>query len=87
MLRACGDVNYPMIVIILSIALNIVLNPFFMFDFGLGLKVQGAAVATVLAQGISVVLCVIYIFKKTQLLIPEKEHFAYDKCRRRCKWR
>lgn len=50
LLRATGDVNYPMFVIVSSIFLNVILNPFFMFDFGLGLKVQGAALATVVAE-------------------------------------
>lgn len=50
MLRAAGDVNYPMKIIIASIVVNIVLNPIFMFDFGFGLKIRGAAIATVLAE-------------------------------------
>ncbi len=50
MLRAAGDVNYPMKIIISSIVVNIVLNPIFMFDFGFGLKIRGAAIATVLAE-------------------------------------
>ena len=41
--------------------------------------VQGAAVATVISQGTSVILCIIYMFKKTPLLLPKKEHFEVDK--------
>lgn len=41
--------------------------------------VKGAAIATVIAQGISVVLCIIYMFRKTKILIPERKHFHYDK--------
>jgi Na+-driven multidrug efflux pump len=40
--------------------------------------VRGAAVATVIAQGVSVVLCLIYIFKNVPLLVPEKRHFKFD---------
>ena len=38
--------------------------------------VRGAAVATVIAQGISVVLCVLYVLARVCILIPEKKHFT-----------
>ena len=41
----------------------------------LHMGIVGAAVATVIAQGVSSVLCVVYIFTKTKLLLPSKEHF------------
>ena len=75
MLRASGDVNYPMIVIVLSIALNIVLNPFFMFDFGLGLKVQGAAVATVIAEAFASIALFHRIIFKNELVKWKPGHF------------
>ena len=50
MLRAGGDVNYPMAIIVSSVFINVILNPIFMFDFGFGLKIKGAAIATVLAE-------------------------------------
>ncbi|HCW52166.1 MAG TPA: MATE family efflux transporter, partial [Clostridium sp.] len=37
------------------------------------------AAATVIAQGISAILCILYIFKKAYILIPSKKHFAIDK--------
>ena len=49
-----------------------------MFITSLGMGVRGAAVATVISQGISVVLCVVYIFKKTGILVPERRHFKAD---------
>lgn len=77
LMRSIGNSIAPLIFLVISSILNIILDIVFITQFNMG--VAGAAVATVLAQGISVILCVIYIFKKTQLLIPEKEHFAYDK--------
>ena len=77
LMRSIGNAIAPLIFLVISSILNILLDILFITQFNMG--VAGAAVATVLAQGISVVLCVFYIFKKTQLLIPEKEHFAYDK--------
>lgn len=41
--------------------------------------VRGTAVATVLAQGVSVFACLFYIWKKADILIPGKAHFARDR--------
>lgn len=38
-----------------------------------------AAVATVISQAISSILCILYIYKKAEILIPKKEHFKFDK--------
>ena len=38
-----------------------------------------SAIATVIAQGISVVLCLIYIVTKAKILLPEKRHFEPDR--------
>ena len=56
LLRSSGDVQFPMKTVMLEIAVNSLLNPVLMFDFGLGLKIRGAALATVLAQGLSAVI-------------------------------
>ena len=39
-------------------------------------RVQGAAVATVIAQGISVVLCILYVMRRVPLLLPARKHWA-----------
>jgi Na+-driven multidrug efflux pump len=57
--------------------LNIILDLVFITQLNMG--VQGAAVATVISQGTSVILCIVYMFKKTPLLLPKKEHFEVDK--------
>ena len=75
MLRASGDVNYPMAVIVLSVFLNILLNPFFMFDFGLGLKVQGAAVATIAAEAFASLALFHRILFKNELVKWKFGHF------------
>ena len=63
LMRSIGNAIAPLIFLVISSVLNIFLDVVFITQFNMG--VAGAAVATVLAQGISVVLCVIYIFKKT----------------------
>ena len=55
-LRNSGDVQFPMKTLFIEIIINTLLNPLLMFDFGLGLKIRGAALATVIAQAISTIL-------------------------------
>lgn len=77
LLRAIGNSVMPLVFLILSTMLNIVLDLFFITQLGMG--VRGAAAATVIAQGVSVAACIIYIGKKARMLIPEKSHFVWDK--------
>ena len=77
LLRAIGNSFMPLMFLIISSCFNIVLDIMFITNLHMGVK--GAAVATVIAQGISVVFCVIYILKKSRILVPEKRHFAVDK--------
>lgn len=76
-LRAIGNSFMPLLFLIFSSLLNVGLD--FWFIAGLKMGIQGAAVATVVSQAVSVVLCVIYIIKKAPLLVPAKEHFKTDK--------
>ncbi len=75
-LRAVGNSVMPLIFLIISSILNIFLDYAFMAWFGMG--VAGAAIATVISQFVSVVLCMIYIAVKEKELIPSKEDFTYD---------
>ena len=60
-LRALGNSKAPLVFLIISAGLNIVLDLVFIIVFHMG--VAGAAWATVLSQGISGILCLIYIIK------------------------
>lgn len=77
LLRAIGNSVMPLVFLILSSLLNIGLDLFFITQLAMG--VQGAAVATVIAQGVSVIACLVYIGKKADILIPKREHFVWDK--------
>lgn len=77
MLRAIGNSIMPLVFLIFSSVVNVGLDILFISKFSMG--VRGAAVATVIAQGISVVLCLVYIWKHAKILLPEKEHFTYEK--------
>ena len=61
LMRAIGNSVMPLVFLIVSSLLNVVLDILFITQFHMG--IQGAAVATVVSQGVSVVLCIIYIFK------------------------
>lgn len=61
LLRAVGNSVTPLLFLLFSSVLNVGLDAAFMGPLGLG--VRGAAIATVLAQGISAVLGVMYILR------------------------
>lgn len=70
-LRAVGDSKTPLIFLAITSVLNVVLDYTFILYFNLG--VAGAGYATVLAQLIASLLCLIYIYKKIPLLRIYKE--------------
>lgn len=76
LLRAIGNSVMPLVFLILSAILNIFLDLFFITQMDMGIR--GAAIATVLAQGVSAILCFIYIVWKCNILIPKLEHFKFD---------
>ena len=77
LLRSISNSFMPLMFLILSSCINIVLDILFITRLNMG--VRGAAVATVISQGISAALCMVYIFKKTKILVPERRHFQADR--------
>ena len=61
-LRSLGDSTTPLVFLLFSTVLNIGLDLLFILAFRLG--VIGAAAATVLAQAVSALLCLLYAFGK-----------------------
>ena len=72
-LRALGDSKSPLYFLIISAAINVVLDIAFIVVFGMG--VEGCADATVIAQGISALLCFVYILKRFPILHLKREDF------------
>ena len=72
-LRALGDSRSPLYFLIISAAINVVLDIAFIVIFGMG--VEGCAYATVIAQAISAFLCFVYILKKFPILHLKREDF------------
>ena len=60
LLRAIGNSVMPLIFLIISSLINVGLDILLITQFAMG--VQGAAVATVISQAISVILCIFYIY-------------------------
>lgn len=72
-LRAIGDSKTPLYFLVVSSLLNIVLDIVFIRSFGMG--VEGAALATVISQGVSALLCLLWIWKKYPVLHLSKKAF------------
>lgn len=72
-LRAIGDTFAPLMFLIIACGLNIFLDLFFILK--LDLSVSGAGLATVISQGFSVLLCIIYMWKKYPIFRVEKKDF------------
>ncbi|UEL46705.1 MATE family efflux transporter [Terrisporobacter hibernicus] len=75
-LRALGDSKTPLYFLIISSILNVILDLVFIINFKMG--VSGAAYATNIAQGFSAVLCLIYSYKRFQVLRLKKEDFKVE---------
>ncbi len=60
-LRGLGDSIWPLIFLLISTVLNVVLDLLFVAKFNMG--VPGVALATIIAQGVSAILCIIRLLK------------------------
>lgn len=75
-MRAVGDGRTPLIMLLLSTVLNVILDLVFILAFDMG--VAGAAIATVLAQLVSGLLCLYVIFVKTDVLKVRKGEWSFS---------
>ena len=75
-LRAQGNAVYAMVGITVGGVLNMVLDPLFIFTFGMG--TAGAAYATVISQGISGLLCLLYIVKAVPIFRLSRRDMVMD---------
>ena len=77
MLRALGDSRTPLYFLIFSCVLNVGLDLWFVVGFGMG--VFGAAFATLLAQLVSGIGCLLYALKCNEYFKFERSHFRPEK--------
>ena len=71
-----GKPGISMCIIVLGAVLNIILDPVFIFVFGMG--VRGAATATVISQACSAVCIIIFLTRKTTVLAIRKKYMKPD---------
>ena len=76
LMRAVGNSKMPLIFLLFSAATNVGLDLLFIIRFHLG--TYGAALATIIAQGLAVIPCIIYIYAKMPVLRPSKEDWKID---------
>lgn len=76
-LRALGDSRTPLYFLIISSLLNMGLDLLFVLRFKMG--VAGVGWATVISQAVSVILCIIYIYKRVELLRLKPRDLIFDR--------
>ena len=69
-LRAEGDTNRVMYAMLFGAGLNIVLDPIFIYTFGMG--VSGAALATILAMAITFIILIYWLFFRRDTYVTFK---------------
>ncbi len=77
LLRGIGNSAVPLLFLAVSALLNIVLDLFFVVSCSMG--VEGAALATVIAQGVSAVSLLVYCAFRVPLLRLERRHMRFGK--------
>ncbi len=75
LIRADGSPKYSMTCMVIGAVLNTVLDPLFIFGFGMG--IEGAAWATVLSQVVSF-LCALRYLRHFQSISLKKEYFQFQ---------
>lgn len=77
LLRALGNSKTPLYFLALSAIVNIILDIVFIANIHLG--IQGAALATVIAQALSAFGLAVYVLKNDKDILPQRQHFHFDK--------
>lgn len=75
-LNAQGFAKFGMMTVVIGAIINIILDPIFIFGFDMG--VQGAALATIIAQGVSAIWVVWFLCSKKSTIRIKKENFKLD---------
>lgn len=75
-LRAMGDSRTPFVALVISTVLNIVLDLLLLMVFDMG--VEGAAIATLIAQAVALAYC-LYSIKRAGIALPTRNQWKIDK--------
>ncbi len=79
-MRGIGDVKTPLIIITITVILNILLDPILIFGLGPfpALEVRGAALATIISQAISAILCFILFISNKYKITIDLKNYKFD---------
>ena len=77
LLRSVGDSLAALAFLIFSAIVNVILDLYFITQLQLG--VQSAGLATIISQGLSAILCYLYIRKSVPELLPRLKDFKWNK--------
>ncbi len=80
-LRALGQVKLPLLIALIGLILNFIFDPIFIFG-GFGIPaygVAGSAIATILMQGVSLLIALIWLKKHKTVLDIKKKDLVPDK--------
>lgn len=75
-IRGEGSPKIAMITMLIGAILNTILDPIFIFVFNMG--VQGAALATIISQGVSAIWVMSYFLSGKSMLTIKKEYLKLD---------
>lgn len=75
-INAQGFSRTGMITVVIGAAANILLDPFFIFVLDLGVK--GAAIATIISQGISAIWVLLFLFGKKATVKIQKQYLKLE---------
>lgn len=76
-MRGMGDSRNPLIFVAIACVINVVLDYILVAKFGMG--ANGAAIATVVSQAISMILCIIYLKKNDFIFDFNLSSFRFHK--------
>lgn len=75
-IRALGDSKTPVIFLLMSSVMNIALDLFLIIVMKMG--VAGAALATVISQGVSGAACLVFMVRKFEILHIQRGEWGFD---------
>ena len=80
-MRGAGDSRTPFKFLLLSVGLDIALNPLLIFGFGPlpGLGIAGSALATLIANAVSLVALIVFLYRRQHPLCLRGAELAYLK--------
>ena len=78
-LRSEGAAKRSMYILVIAAVINLILDPFFIYDYGLGWGMSGAATATVIAEAVALLVMLYWYFVKKDLFLKFRfRGFRFD---------